>query len=176
MHFIDERRRMTGGQNANSKWLGWWFLCAGSIALLSIFGRLVQNWLVTWLNSYLIAGGILSFALVLLSLLYLQNSKKNVHGGIYILALVLLLASAMAVFLKILSPVETLHFLVFSIFGWVSAATFGAVKGLVAITCVAVSDEVLQYFLPERVGDLHDIMINLVSGGFGVLFRGKNES
>ncbi len=81
---------------------------------------------------------------------------------------------ALAVYFDYLMPIEMTHFLVFSLLGWLSVGAFGIVWGSLAMLGVAIGDEILQFFLPTRVGDLHDVVINGLSGFFGI-WLGRNK-
>jgi VanZ family protein len=80
----------------------------------------------------------------------------------------------LAVYLKFLRPIELTHFFLFSSLGWFSVSAFGIRKGALMVILIATGDEILQHFLPGRVGDLHDILINNTSGLVGV-FLGSNK-
>lgn len=151
----------------------YWLLTVVFIAVFSIFGRRVQLYLAELFDQRWIAGGIFLLLLTLLAKLCLKKNKSKRTVMVVFAAFILLVAGLAAMCGGILQPVESFHFLLFSWFGWISAGTFGLANGMVAVFIISCSDEVLQYFLPDRVGDIHDIVINTVSGGLGLLARGK---
>ncbi len=115
------------------------------------------------------------FILLIIILLFLYKNRKafSISYKALLLSCIILCAGAAAVYFKYLVPVETLHFLVFSCYGWFSSAVFGPVYGSIAVIGMAIGDEILQHYLPSRVGDLHDVVINSLSGFVGLILRNK---
>ena len=73
--------------------------------------------------------------------------------------------------------VEAFHFVEYGFVAWlfyrhwrgrsdVTAVAFAACAGI----AVGIADEWIQWFVPERVGEMHDILINAVAVGCGLLF------
>ncbi len=145
----------------------YWLVCTSLILMLSIFGRNIQKWLFSYINHTWITPGILALSFFSLILLYRQRSQLSINPVPLFFAGFFLLLGALAVYMDYLRPIELTHFLLFSLLGWLSAKAFGLFWGCLAMLGVATGDEVLQYFLPDRVGDLHDIIINSLSGFLG---------
>lgn len=142
------------------------------IIILSVTGRDVQLYIVEYLDPLWIAGAI--FTLLFFILFYILWKKSDdrslwVVGGV----LCLLITAVAAVWSGYMLPVEAVHFLVFSWLGWISSAVFGPLHGAAAVLFIAVGDEILQHFLPNRVGDVHDVVVNAISGFAGWILRVK---
>lgn len=148
-----------------------WSITVVAIALLSIFGRDLQLLLTSTIDPHIIAGSIFALLFGLLFTLWRKRGRYALPMSVFIAPITLLLAGIAAVRSGYLLPSEVLHFLVFSWLGWISMALFGPLYGVVAIISVAVGDEILQYYLPNRYGDLHDVVINLTSGLVGHFLR-----
>ena len=71
-------------------------------------------------------------------------------------------------------PVEKVHLLEYAILGslWERSfsGTWGWLLALVAVSLSGIVDETIQYFLPNRVFDVRDIFMNVISGVYGVWF------
>ncbi|MDL1957614.1 MAG: VanZ family protein [Candidatus Desulfofervidus auxilii] len=74
-------------------------------------------------------------------------------------------------------PAERIHFLEYGILGiLIFKATGKEIKqnifAIILLVTIAVIDESIQYMLPNRVGDIRDIVMNLTGGVIG-LWLGK---
>ncbi len=152
----------------------YWLACTGFIFSLSMFGRSVQKWFMSTISIQVVTPAILLSSTVLLAYLFRKRHHYSIHPVAVVLSGLLLLTATSAVYLHYLRPVEMTHLLLFSVLGWLSVNAFGPIIGCVAMLSIATGDEVLQYFLPDRVGDLHDVLINILSGMLG-LWLGKNR-
>lgn len=66
-------------------------------------------------------------------------------------------------------PEETVHLLLFGAIGVTATLAFGLRAGLpVAVACAG-ADELLQWYLPDRVGDWPDVTTNTLAGAAGWL-------
>lgn len=155
----------------DAKGMAQWFGIVLFIALLSIFGRPVQLFLITMIDAKYIAGGIFIVLIGILVSLWKKRERYRIQKRSLLFTAALLTAGIVAVQLRYLLPAEAVHFLVFSWLGWVSTTVFGPLYAVVAVVSVAFGDEVLQHYLPSRFGDLHDVMINLISGFAGILLK-----
>lgn len=146
-------------------------ICVGVIILLSVYGRPLQQFIVSRIDSIWFV--IISFGLLLgLITRFLLKQEKRPSYFLIAVLFMLLASGVSGVYFQYLRPVESVHFFIFFICGYL-ATSFGVIWGVVALTCVAVGDEILQYFLPSRVGDLHDVAINFLSGVVGFLVGEK---
>lgn len=155
------------GQKNKGIYLGWIAVLL-SIPLLSVFGRSLQRWVVENLG-YNLTAGIIFVALaavlaVLFHLLYRNGNRPAFVHMLWVLPFFL-------VGPLLLGRVEErLHFLVFGIFGGASMFLYAPRSALLLCLTVAVGDEVLQYFLPDRVGDMRDVAMNAVASVAAALF------
>jgi hypothetical protein len=135
-----------------------WVLVLLFIPALSINGRALQHWVNDNLRYDLVALCIF-IALVLGLFLKLKLiSKKGLKVPfIHVLWMTLLFVGA-----PLLLPMveERLHFLVFGAFGVLSMFVYQPKLALVLCLSVSMGDELLQYFLPDRVGDWRDVAMN----------------
>jgi len=153
--------------------LHYWLLCVCVILILSVFGRKMQILIVARLDMIWIAAIVFTLLFGALIFFYKRRKIYAIPRGTLIGSFSLLAIYGCAVYFKFLAPVETLHFLIFSCFGWLSAAVFGLLHGIVVVFCMAIGDEIMQYFLPDRFGDIHDVVINTLSGLAGLFLRNK---
>jgi len=65
---------------------------------------------------------------------------------------------------------ERVHFIVFGSFGFLSMLIFAPKIAIGICISVSVMDEGLQHYLPDRVGDLFDIAINIIASTAGAIF------
>ena len=159
------------GRYKDIKGMAQWLVIVVFIVLLSIFGRDIQLLLITRIDSIYIAGSVFIVLFGLLFTLWRKRGKYQIQKRTFLVTTALLLGGIAAVQLRYLMPAEAVHFLVFSWLGWVSTTVFGPLNAVVAVVSVAFGDELLQYYLPSRVGDIHDVVINLLSGFIGVLLK-----
>lgn len=151
----------------------YWLACVIVIFSLSIFGRTLQKAIAERVDTYWVAVIVFGLLVLIVLLLYKKREAHSIPHRLLVFSCFLIVAGGVAVYYKYLLPVETLHFLVFFCYGWVSSAVFGPLYGVVAVMGMAIGDEILQYYLPSRVGDFHDVVINSMSGLIGLVLRNK---
>ncbi len=149
----------------------YWLLTVAAIFSISVFGRKLQQIIMERLSQKLIAFIVFAFLFLVLAVLWRNKEHYHVSAKMILIAAVMLALAVAAVSLQYLYPIEAVHFLIFSWFGWISTAVFGPLYGAAAIFSIAIGDEILQHFLPSRVGDLHDVVVNLLSGYTGLILR-----
>ena len=138
-----------------------------TLPLLSIFGRQLQRWaydelskeLLGWLLIGLLVVGVGAVIYVLLRL----DWRKLWHV-LWLAPIFLWLPWTMSA-----HPEERLHFLLFGALGWLAPQIMALPWALLALLSLAVGDEVLQYFLPSRVGELRDVGVNVLAASGGLL-------
>lgn len=139
------------------------------IPALSIFGRqlqcLISNNSLIEIAEYIVAATLIATSLLVVAVR--QSGPFN-----WPLTIV-----AMIVFVLIPYQLdryeERLHFICFGLLGFSAYRTFG-IKVAMMLTCtVGVGDEVLQYFLPSRVADWRDVVMNCFAGLSAVLVTHK---
>lgn len=146
-----------------------WLINVGVIVALSIYGRRLQAQFSAQIDTAWLAIAVFSFFILVLSVLYRKRQVYAISGITFLGVVLLIAGGGVAVYTKFLQPIETIHFFIFFCFGWLTVAAFGLKRGLFVVLVVAVSDEILQIYLPDRVGDVHDIVINGLSGIVGLL-------
>lgn len=67
------------------------------------------------------------------------------------------------------APEEKFHLFIYFFIGYFSKRTFKN-HGIIYVTGIALMDEIIQYFLPQRYFDFKDIILNTGSGIAGFLF------
>ena len=77
---------------------------------------------------------------------------------------------------RIEKPAERIHFLEYGILGaFIFKATGKGTKqnifAIILLFIIAVIDELIQYMLPNRVGDIRDIVMNLTGGIIGLCLK-----
>lgn len=96
-----------------------------------------------------------------------------------ILRLVLTALVAAAAWLIPGLPEEKLHFLTYGLLGWLVSWSMegqkitplsGRISALLLVWAAGGVDELIQWYLPDRVFDLRDIVFNAVAGTAGILF------
>ncbi|WP_457643025.1 VanZ family protein [Persephonella sp.] len=78
------------------------------------------------------------------------------------------------IFISLDRPEERAHFIQYEILGIMAFKLFGvySFKGLIMsvffVFIVGAVDELIQWFLPNRVGDVKDVLLNLIGGTLGI--------
>lgn len=150
-----------------------WLAIVIFIFLLSVYGRNLQLFISNYFDLRWIAGAV--FATLLLLLVQINSGKTHKTFSLVsvFFSSALLCGGIIAVVSGYLRPIEAVHFLLFSSLGWISGSVFSMLYGAAAVMIISLGDETLQYFLSDRVGDLHDVVINCISGLTGLLLRRK---
>ncbi len=146
-----------------------WLISIGLILSLSVYGRKLQSQFFAQIDTVWIAIAVFGFLFIVLCVLYIKRQVYAISGITLLGAALLIAGGGVAVYTKYLQPIETIHFFIFFCFGWITVVVFGIKRGLFVVFAVAVSDEILQIYLPSRVGDVHDVVVNGLSGIVGLL-------
>ncbi len=135
-----------------------WFITLAVIPLLSIFGRPLQRAVIQEISSEQLAAVFLTISAGLLGILavfVLRNlpRQKWIHP---------IWASLVFIVIPLFLPtvVERLHFIVFGLFGYLSLRSWGSQKAIALCFLAGLLDEILQWWLPDRVGDWRDVGFN----------------
>ncbi|HAP66441.1 MAG TPA: hypothetical protein DCQ99_01200 [Nitrospinae bacterium] len=116
---------------------------------------------------------------------YLAFVRKECRASVYVWLFVLSSVYALLIFRQKL-PAEKFHFFEYGLFSYFS---HNAVKendiiarllkfknsyviAFIFILVISLIDEFIQYFLPNRVGDLRDVFLNIISGVLGLMVIG----
>ncbi len=149
------------------RWFATWLLLLSVIPLLSIYGRRLQAFSREHLNTDVLAWAIAVPTLLLVVIFLLDQARRYGYRRLWHLAWALALFGILPLTLNAVE--ERLHFLVFGAFGLVTGRTFTGRIGLLLGISAAGLDELLQWALPDRVGDWRDVGFNLVSVLGGLL-------
>lgn len=149
-------------------------LAVAAMVVLSVFGRNIQIYLYRQLDPVFIPFLVFGLFAAFLSYIFLKKSFSLIRRRIWV-AVVFLLIGLILLLNKILMPAEIVHFLLFFCLGFICVKTFGSKSGLIVVIFLATGDEVLQHYLPQRVGDILDVIINVISGCVG-WYTGSSKS
>lgn len=114
------------------------------------------------------------FIFIIFSLICYHFYRKagfKLLGYMFLISLPLLF-----IVLSLNRPAERIHVVEYGILGFLlfKACGIGNFKGLVVssifASVVGLVDEVIQWMLPNRVGDIKDVVINSISGILGAIF------
>ncbi len=114
------------------------------------------------------------FIIITLLIIYFLIKKKKLKISFFLLIFLFLILFWIT---QIEKPAERIHFLEYGILGvLIFKATGEKVKqnifGIILLVMIAVIDELIQYMLPNRVGDIKDVIMNIIGGIIG-LWLGK---
>ncbi len=108
------------------------------------------------------------------SFITLQLYRKRGFGSF--VHLLLLGALLITIILNLDRPEERIHFVEYGLLGFLFVKAFSSTSlrtltfSALLVTLVGSIDELIQWFLPNRVGDLRDVLMNAVGGLLGVWF------
>ncbi len=131
--------------------------------LLSLTGRRLLVWVGTVLASTLLSG-LLGFMVITLACLALYRVRRPRIG----ISCATLLAAGMAIYL-IPRGEERFHLVLFGLLGYIGQLAFDTRKALVLCAALSIGDELFQWFLPFRVGDLRDVVMNCAASMAGIV-------
>lgn len=142
-------------------------------------GRPIQKFLREELTAALGPGGMMAFVLAIflgggIFLIYTSRLWRLPLTNMLSTAIILLAGIGYSFSLPL--PEERIHLVQFGLLGLLACPSLkgreesGWIwKPLLFVFLVGVSDEVLQWFLPDRVFDLRDILFNTLGGIWGLL-------
>lgn len=154
------------------------FVIAGYVSLIYLtlpVMRPVLNFLKELLGSWF---GLLTNAVLIsgLSFIALAMVKQKISWQKWIMALIVFCLYAYTlVLLKI--PEERIHLLEYGFLGFLVFNVYPPAWGdlsrywhsFLTVSFFGTLDEIIQYFIPNRVGDVRDIILNIISGLLGLL-------
>jgi len=116
---------------------------------------------------FIINGLLLGVTAVFLFLL-----RKKISSKSFLFSFVPILLISIFVLPNIL-PEERVHFIEYGLLAFLvfSATGRNIELTLFFVFTVGAVDEIIQYFLPNRVGDLRDVAINAIGGALGLWLR-----
>lgn len=155
--------------NSEQAWKNLFYCSLVLIPTLSIFGREMQS-VVSSNDLISIAEYVIAAALIVTSLLVVVVKPRGPFN--WPLTIV-----AMIVFVLIPYQLdryeERLHFICFGLLGFSACRAFGIKLAMMLTFSAGLGDEVLQYFLPSRVGDWRDVVMNCFAGLSATLLAHK---
>jgi hypothetical protein len=146
-----------------------WAVNLAAIPGFSFFGRPVQRWLAETIGRPAIAWLLGAAVLLLLLAAGAALVRKAGPGGLLHLAWMIPLAAALMYYVR-QYPARWWHIPLFGGFGFLSVRLFSVRTGTEIAIAFAFLDEVLQHFLPDRTGDIDDMVINALCAGAGIIF------
>ncbi len=148
-------------------WLLAWLLTLAIIPALSIYGRRLQTLARDNLDPALLAWLIAVPTLLLVVAVLVQQVRRGGYRRLWHLSWALALFGLLPLTLPAVE--ERLHFLVFGAFGLAAGRAFPVALAVTLGVAAAGLDELLQHWLPDRVGDWRDVGFNLLAVGGGLL-------
>ena len=153
----------------NKRLIGiFWILTGVTILLLSVFGRNLQYWVAETIGYGLVAW-ILGLSMLvgiglLISTVFKDNERPPWVHLVWVIPIYLIVP------LLLERVEERMHFLTFGLFGALSMALFAPKYAFIICILGAGGDELLQLYLPDRVGDWRDVAFNAVASFGAALF------
>ncbi len=145
-----------------------WLISLTIIPLLSIYGRSLQKLVKDNLDPDQLTL-IIALALLLISSKAIYwLIKRHAYQKIWHLAWFLPLFLVVPFFMPIIE--ERVHFIVFGSFGFLTMLIFSPKIAIGICISASIMDEGLQHYLPDRVGDLFDIAVNIIASLAGAIF------
>ena len=145
-----------------------WMLVIVATLGLSVFGRSIQYW-VRDNFGYTVAAWIIALSL-LFTIILLIRYLRQLAGQVPYWNLAWFLVLFLLVPLLLDRVEERLHFLTFGAFGALSLLLFSPRTAILLCLAFSAGDEVLQYYLPDRVGDIRDVAMNSLASLAAALF------
>jgi hypothetical protein len=146
-----------------------WAVNLAAIPAFSFFGRPVQRFLAGTIGRPAIAWLLGAAVFLLLLAAGAALVRKAGPGGLLHLLWMILLAAALMFYVR-QYPERWWHIPLFGGFGFLSVRFFSPRTGTEIAIAFAFLDEVLQHFLPDRTGDIDDMIINALCAGAGIIF------
>ena len=135
-----------------------WVVSLALVLAYSAFGRPIQ----TALREQNLLRVFVAICLVSIFILAWKKTKAQLKK--YLIPVAVFLVAAWY-YLEV--PEERFHFFSFGLYGYFSVALFGFIGGAAANVILSIGDEVFQHFLPDRVADVRDVVINLIASACG---------
>ena len=138
---------------------------------------LIWNFLYTFLEQKFLSIVVnIIFIIITLLIIYFLTKKKKSKICFFFLLIFLFLI--LFLITRIEKPAERIHFLEYGVLGvLIFKATGKGTKqnifAIILLFIIAVIDELIQYILPNRVGDIRDVVMNITGGIIG-LWLGKS--
>ena len=145
-----------------------WLLSCVTILLMSVFGRGLQFWVADTIGysvvAWIIGLSILTAIGLLISWLLKNNDRPPWVHLAWFLPLFLIVPLLLG------RVEERMHFLTFGLFGALSMALFAPRYAFIICVVGSAGDELLQFYLPDRVGDWRDVAFNILASFGAAIF------
>ncbi len=145
-----------------------WTVNLAAIPAFSLFGRPVQQYLAETIGRPAVAWILGAIVLLLLLSSGAALVRKSGPAGLLHLLWLILLAAALMYYVR-QYPERWWHIPLFGGLGFLSVRLYSPRTGTEIAIAFAFLDEVLQHFLPERHGDIEDMVINALCAGAGII-------
>lgn len=145
-----------------------WIIVLLTIPLMSVFGRNIQQYVI---ENYSRQNITITIG-VILALMCIKGSYWLIKNHAYSRLWHLLWFIPLFIIYPYTMPIieERVHFIIFGLLGYLSSTLFPVRITFLICISISVLDEGLQWYLPDRVGDWHDISINLIASIAGAVF------
>ena len=147
-----------------------WILVLSAIILFSCFGRGLQRTLAQTIGrtgiAWVMAWGV--FILIVTAAVFLI--RKQGVKGLFHLAWILVIVIGLMLYFRH-NPEVWYHIVLFGVLGNLSVRLFSLRTGVEISFAVAFLDELLQHYLPSRVGDCEDVIVNIICVGLGIVLH-----
>ncbi len=145
-----------------------WLATLIAIPTISYYGRRLEHLLRDNIGRAGIGWALaVSVVAVLILAGYFLVRSLGPRGLLHLLWMLLLAAGLMYYLRR--HPARWYHIPLFGAFGFLSVRLFSVRTGAEIAFAFAVLDEVFQHYLPDRVGDFEDIIVNAVCAGAGIV-------
>jgi hypothetical protein len=115
--------------------------------------------------------GLLALAIVSFSI-YVYKSGFRMYPRLALIFLIMLAGGVVAMGLDI--PEERVHFLEYGVLGLLvlKATGVGSIRfvlySVILVSLIGAVEELIQWSLPNRVGDMRDVLMNVFGGSLGI--------
>ncbi len=149
-------------QRPINQWdLGAWIFVGALIPVMSFFGRPLQRFISDRLDggdlAPVMGGALVVAAGASLAWMARRRSKKVLWHGLWLVAVMLVITQLVP------NATEWFHFVLFGLFGLLTTRLWRAAAAVAICLAVSGGDELLQWVLPDRVGDLRDVAMNIAA-------------
>ena len=156
--------------------LGAWIFVGALIPVMSVFGRAIQHFISDRLDggefTLFMAGALIVASGASVAWIARRRSKRALWHGLWLLFAVLVITQMLP------NATEWFHFIMFGSFGLLACRLWRPAAGILICLSVSSGDEILQWYLPDRVGDLRDVAMNIAAcllGAAVALIGGAEE-
>ena len=149
-------------QRPINQWdLGSWIFVGALIPVMSFFVRPLQRFISDRLDggdmSLVMGAALVITAGASLAWMARRRSKKVLWHGLWLVAVMLVITQLVP------NATEWIHFILFGLFGLFTTRLWSAAAAVAICLAVSGGDELFQWVLPDRVGDLRDVAMNIAA-------------